>query len=347
MEYRRLGRTDIDVSVICLGTMTWGEQNSEADGHAQLDLALDRGVNFIDTAEMYAVPTKEETYGRTEEIIGTWIAARGRRDRVVLATKVTGPSDRFPYVRDGGSRLNRAHIEAAVDASLKRLQTDYIDLYQLHWPERDTKPFGPLGYQPGDDGDAVPLEETLDALDRVVRTGKVRHVGVSNETPWGTMRYMALADAGKGPRMVSIQNRYSLLMRAFEVGLAEVAVREQCGLLAYSPMAGGALSGKYLDGAKPPGARATLFPAFATRYFTEQGVKATAAYVDVARKHGLDPGQMALAFVNTRPFVTANIIGATTLEQLDKDIASIDVSLSETVLDEIEAIHDTYTYPCP
>jgi aryl-alcohol dehydrogenase-like predicted oxidoreductase len=347
MEYRRLGRTDLQVSAICLGTMTWGEQSSEADAHAQLDLALESGVSFIDTAEMYAVPTKAETYGRTEEIIGSWLAVPGRRARVVLATKVTGPGERFPYIRDGKPRLNRAHIEAAVDASLKRLRTDTIDLYQLHWPERDTEPFGPLGYRPGNDGGAVPLEETLDALDRVVRTGKVRQAGLSNETPWGTMRFMALAESGKGPRMASIQNRYSLLNRSFEVGLAEVAVREDCGLLAYSPMAGGALSGKYLDGARPAGARATLFPHFATRYFTERGIAATRDYVALARTHSLDPGQMALAFVNSRSFVTATIIGATTLEQLKSDIASIDVSLSREVLDGIERIHDANPFPCP
>ncbi|HTO80713.1 MAG TPA: NADP(H)-dependent aldo-keto reductase [Methylomirabilota bacterium] len=345
MQYRRLGRSDIRVSAICLGTMTWGEQNTEAEGFAQMDYALDRGVNFWDVAEMYPVPPRKETYGRTETIIGNWFASRKRRDKVVLATKVAGPDERLTYIRDGKPRLNKAHIDAAVDASLKRLRTDYIDLYQLHWAERTTNAFGRLAYEPPKREDGTPLEETLAALADLVKAGKVRHVGLSNESAWGAMRYLALADAGKGPRMVSIQNAYGLLNRSFEVGLAEVAHREDCGLLAYSPLGMGMLSGKYLAG-DPPGARLTLFKVF-KRYRTPGGVAATEAYVKLAREHGLDPAQMALAFINSRPFVTANIIGATTLDQLQANIASIDLTLPPAVLDGIEAIHRQYTYPCP
>jgi aryl-alcohol dehydrogenase-like predicted oxidoreductase len=346
MQYRQLGRSDIKVSAICLGTMTWGEQNTQEQGFEQMDYALDQGVNFWDTAEMYAVPPRQETYGRTEEIIGNWFKSRRKRDKVVLATKVAGPDQRFSYVRDGKPRLNRTHILAAIDASLKRLQTDHVDLYQLHWAERDTNAFGKLGYAPSHDNDGTPLEETLDVLAEIVKSGKARQIGVSNESAWGTMRYLALAEAGRGPRMASIQNAYSLLNRSFEVGLAEVAAREQCGLLAYSPLAMGALSGKYLNGAQPEGARLTLYKHF-KRYLTPPGVAATAAYVKLAGEHGLDPTQMALAFVTSRPFVTANIIGATTMEQLKSNIASSEIKLSQAVLDGIDAIHKVYTYPCP
>ncbi|WP_119460680.1 NADP(H)-dependent aldo-keto reductase [Rhodospirillaceae bacterium SYSU D60014] len=346
MEYRRLGRTDLQVSAIGLGTMTWGEQNTEAEAHRQMDLALDHGVTFWDAAEMYPVPPRAETYGRTEEIIGSWLKRHGRRDRLVLASKVAGPDERLTYIRDGKPRLDRRHIPAALEASLRRLQTDYIDLYQLHWPDRDTNIFGQLGYDENGEADSVPLAETLDVLADLVRSGKVRAIGLSNETAWGAMRFLALAEDGRGPRMVSIQNPYSLLNRSFEVGLAEVAVREQCGLLAYSPLAMGVLSGKYLGGANPPGSRLARFPQF-QRYRGPQAEGAAAAYVALAREHGLDPAQMALAYVTSRPFVTSTIIGATNLEQLATDIASIDVTLSEEVLDGIEAIHRVYTYPCP
>ena len=346
MQYRQLGRSDIRVSAICLGTMTWGEQNTQDDGFAQMDYALDRGVNFWDAAEMYPVPPRRETYGRTEEIIGNWFKARGKRDNVVLATKVAGPDQRFSYVRDGKPRLNRTHILAAIDASLKRLRTDYVDLYQLHWAERDTNAFGKLAYAPTRDDDGTPLAETLDVLAEVVKSGKARQVGLSNESAWGAMHYLALAEAGRGPRMASIQNAYSLLNRSFEVGLAEVAMRERCGLLAYSPLGMGALSGKYLNGAEPAGARLTVWKHF-KRYLTPTGVAATAEYVKLARRHGLDPAQMALAFATGRPFVTANIIGATTMEQLKSNIASGEIKLSQEVLDGIDAIHKVYTYPCP
>jgi len=346
MEYRRLGRTDLRVSAICLGTMTWGEQNSEAEGYAQMDQALDQGVNFWDAAEMYPVPPRLETYGRTEAIIGTWFARRGGRDRVVLATKVAGPDPRFGFLRGGDLAYTRVNLRRALEASLTRLQTDYVDLYQLHWPERRVNCFGRLAYDGDPAKDGTPLAETLAGLGELVAEGKIRHVGLSNDTPWGVMRMLQLAEAGVGPRPVSIQNPYNLLNRTFDVGLAEVALHEDCGLLAYSPLAMGLLTGKYEDGAAGPAARLNRFPVFA-RYSGDHAAAATAAYVALARQHGLDPGQMALAFVNRRNFVTSTIIGATTPAQLASDIASLAVTLDPAVIDGIEAIHRRYTYPCP
>lgn len=345
MEYRRLGRSDIEVSILCLGSMTWGEQNSEAEAFQQMDYAVAQGINFIDTAEMYSAPSRRETYGRSEEIIGSWLAARGNRERIVLATKVTGPSDGFDYMRGERTRLNKRHIDAAIEGSLRRLGTDYVDLYQLHWPDRSMKAFGALGHV-HKEGEETPPEETLDALAALVRAGKVRCVGLSNETPWGVMRFLALADAGRGPRMVSIQNPYSLLNRSFEARLAEVALREDCGLIAYAPVAAGALTGKYLNGRRPAGARFTLFPQN-RRYMGAQGQAAAAAYVDLARQHGLDSAQMALAYVLTRPFLTSAIMGATSVAQLENNLPAKDLVLSPEALSAIEAIHETYTYPCP
>jgi aryl-alcohol dehydrogenase-like predicted oxidoreductase len=326
--------------------MTFGEQNTESQAHAQLDRAMDAGINFIDTAEMYPVPPRAETQGETERHIGSWLAARGCRDRVVLATKVAGPADWIPYLRGGQARLDRGNIEAAVDASLRRLRTDYIDLYQLHWPDRETNFFGQLGYRPPAQDRSVPLLETLQALGDLVKAGKLRHVGVSNETPWGLMRFLTLAERHGLPRMVSIQNPYNLLNRSFEIGLAEAAMREQCGLLAYSPLAFGVLSGKYIGGARPPGARLTLFERF-NRYSSEQAEWATRKYVALAHAHGLDPAQMALAWVTSQPFVTANIIGATTLEQLESNLASADLRLTEEVIAGIEEIHAQQPNPAP
>ena len=347
MRYTELAGSGIRVSRICLGSMTWGEQNSESEAHAQLDYALDQGVNFIDTAELYPVPPKAETQGRTESYIGSWLARRGNRDRVVLATKVVGPGDWVSYFRDGRPRLDRANIEAALDASLRRLQTDYVDLYQLHWPDRSTNFFGRLGYQSEPDApDTVPIEETLAVLADLVASGKVRTIGVSNETPWGTLRFVELARRNGWPRIVSIQNPYSLLNRTFEIGLAEIADREAVGLLAYSPLAFGVLSGKYLDGARPPGSRLALFSRF-DRYNSPEAERATRAYVALAREHALDPAQMALAYVNGRPFLTSNIIGATTPEQLAANIASIDLALPDEVLSGIEAIHVGQPNPAP
>jgi aryl-alcohol dehydrogenase-like predicted oxidoreductase len=344
MEKRKLGNTDIDVSVICLGTMTWGEQNSEAEAHSQLDYAVERGINFIDTAEMYPVPPRRETQGRTEAYIGSWLRRRGRRDDLVIASKVAGPGDWMSHLR-GGPRLDRAHMTEALEDSLRRLGTEYLDVYQIHWPARPTNFFGHMGYTHQEDAGATPIAETLEVLDHFVRQGKVRHVGISNETPWGAMQYLRLAERHSWPRIVSIQNPYNLLNRSFEVGLAEMAIREQAGLLAYSPLGFGVLTGKYLD-ESPANGRITLFPRF-SRYTNEQGVAATRAYVGLARAHGLSPAQMALAFVNSRPFLTSNIIGATTLAQLEEDVASAELVLGDEVLEAIETIHTRHPNPCP
>jgi len=346
MIYRRLGRTDIKVSALCLGTMTYGEQNSEADAHQQLDAALAAGINFIDTAEMYPVPPISETQGLTESYIGSWLKARSNRDQIILATKIAGPSASFSYLRGGKLGFDRSNIEVALNQSLKRLQTDYVDLYQLHWPERSTNFFGQLGYQHQPNESFTAFEEVLTVLSELVQAGKIRCIGLSNETPWGTMRFLQLAEQLNLPRMVSIQNPYSLLNRSFEVGLAEIAQREDVGLLAYSPLAFGVLSGKYLDGTWPADGRLTLFDRF-QRYTNPQGVAATRAYVELAHDHGLAPAQMALAYVTSRPFVTSNIIGATTMAQLQQNIDSTDLSLSSEVRDAIEALHQQHTYPCP
>ncbi|TDU26697.1 aryl-alcohol dehydrogenase-like predicted oxidoreductase [Panacagrimonas perspica] len=342
MEYRKLSHTELNVSLICLGTMTWGEQNTEVQAHEQMDYALAQGINFFDVAEMYPVPPKPDTQGRTEQYIGTWFKKTGKRKDIVLATKVTGPG--FAYLR-GGSKLDRKSVLSACDDNLKRLQTDYIDLYQVHWPQRPTNYFGKLGYE-HTNTPAVPIEETLGALDELVKQGKVRHVGVSNETPWGLHQYLSASREKKLTRIASIQNPYSLLNRSFEIGLAEFAHRENIALLAYSPMAFGVLSGKYLDGKRPADGRVTLFARF-SRYSNPQADGAAAEYVALAKKNSLDPAQMALAFVNSRPFLTSTIIGATTMEQLRSNIASEKIRLSADVLAEIEKIHQRFTIPCP
>jgi len=347
MEYRQLGNTDLKVSLICLGTMTWGEQNSQEDGFAQMDYAVEHGVNFFDTAELYSIPPNASTYGSTETIIGNWLKSRGSRDRIVLASKVAGPgADWIPHIRNANTRLDRRNIEAALHASLKRLQTDYLDLYQLHWPDRNTNYFGKLGYTHMRDEQTVPIEETLEVLNDLVKAGKIRHIGVSNETPWGVMEYLRVADTRHWPRLVSIQNPYSLLNRSFEIGLAEIAMRERVGLLAYSPLGFGVLSGKYLHGQQPAGARITLWPNY-SRYTNPQAIAATEAYVSLARQHGLEPSQMALAYINRREFLTSNIIGATSLAQLETNIASAELVLSASVLTEIEAIHARHPNPSP
>lgn len=343
MQTRSLGDTGINVSRLCLGTMTFGEQNSEAEAHAQLDRAVEFGINFIDTAEMYPVPPMGETQGRTERYIGSWLKAHGKREELVIATKVAGPG--MEHIR-GGSRLTRAHIHQAIDTSLERLQTDYIDLYQLHWPDRNSNFFGKLGYKPNADEDSTPLEETLSALKELVDAGKVRAIGLSNETAWGVMHSLRLAETLNLPRIASIQNPYNLLNRSFEVGLAEIAHRERVGLLAYSPLAFGVLSGKYLNGAQPAKGRLTLYERF-KRYTSDIAEQASRAYVDIAHKHGLDPAQMALAFVNSRPFLTSNIIGATTMDQLESNLASEELVLDQSTLDDIEAVHARMSNPCP
>jgi aryl-alcohol dehydrogenase-like predicted oxidoreductase len=347
MQYRRLGRSDLEVSLICLGSMTWGIQNTQDEGFEQMDLAFGEGVNFIDTAEMYPVAPKAETYGRTEEIIGNWMAARGNRDKVIVATKIVGPGDkRFSYIRNGETRFNAKHIANAVDTSLKRLKTDYIDLYQLHWPDRATNDFSALAYKHEDGAAETPIDETLEALDAVVKAGKVRWIGLSNENPWGVMRFLQEAEKGKGPRVVSVQNPYSFLNRSFETRLAEVALREAVGLLAYAPLAAGTLTGKYLNGQWPAGARRTLWPDN-RRYQGAQADKATAAYVNLAKDLGLDPAELALAFVLRQPFLGAAIIGATSLAQLKTNLGAARVTLSDDAVQALENIHKVYTYPCP
>jgi aryl-alcohol dehydrogenase-like predicted oxidoreductase len=345
MEFRQLGRTDLKVSSLCLGTMTWGEQNTETEAFAQIERAKAYGINFLDTAEMYPVPPRAETCGATETIIGNWFAKHRDRADWVLASKVAGPGNGISHIRGGSLRHNREHITSALDASLKRLKTDWIDLYQLHWPERSTNFFGQLGYQHKDET-FTPLQETLEVLGELVKAGKIRHVGLSNETPWGTMKFLQLAEQLNLPRAASIQNPYNLLNRSFEVGLSEVAIREQCGLLAYSPMAFGMLSGKYEGGARPTNARITLFSRF-TRYTNPQAQAACSRYVALAREHGLDPAQMALAFVTAQPFVTSNIIGATSLAQLDANLRSSELTLNQDVLDGIAAIHRDQPNPAP
>lgn len=348
MIYNSLGHSDIQVSRICLGTMTWGEQNSQTEAFQQMDYALSQGVNFWDTAELYAVPPSPETYGKTEEIIGNWLSKTGRRNEIVLASKIAGPSDFTTHIREGKSRFNRQQIHQALEGSLKRLQTDYLDLYQLHWPERQTNYFGQLGFTAPqhDTENMTDFEETLDVLTKLVKEGKIRQIGLSNETAWGTMKFLQIAEAKGLQKIVTVQNPYSLLNRSYEVGLAEIAYQEKVGLLAYSPLGFGVLSGKYLNGQTPPGARITLYPHY-DRYSNPNAIAATQAYAELAKKHGLTPTQLALAFVNSRPFVDANIIGATTLEQLKENIDSINVTLDEEVLLKIEEIHSQYTIPSP
>ena len=346
MKYRKLGHTNIDVSVICLSTMTWGEQNSREQAFEQMDYAVSQGVNFLDTAELYSIPPKAETYGRTEEIIGQWLQARGNRDEIVLASKIAGPGEGWiSHIRNGRTQFNRIDIGAGLDASLQRLQTDYIDLYQLHWPQRQTNFFGKLGFEPADD-EYTPLIETLEALYDQVQAGKIRYIGLSNETPWGVMQFLSLAEHYALPRVVSVQNPYSLLNRTYEIGLAEISWREKAGLLAYSPLGFGVLSGKYLGGAQPRGARLSLFPDY-TRYSSAAAITATERYVTLAQQHQLDPAQMALAYVHSRPFLTSTIIGATTMEQLKSNIDSINVALPSEVLAEIEVIHNDHPNPSP
>ncbi|WP_344953939.1 NADP(H)-dependent aldo-keto reductase [Zobellella aerophila] len=348
MKYQQLGTTDIKVSLIGLGTMTWGEQNNERDAHAQLDMALDYGVNLIDTAEMYPIPPSRDTQGATEQMIGNWLSASGKRDQLVLATKVVGPSRtprRPSYFRDGQAKLDRRNLFQAIEGSLRRLNTDYIDLYQLHWPDRTTNTFGQLGFQTLADEQTVPIEETLEALQALQQSGKIRHFGLSNETPWGMHQYLLQAGRHGLPRPVSIQNPYNLLNRTFEIGLSEFSLRERVGLLAYSPLAFGLLTGKYDHDPLPAHARLTLYSRFA-RYLDPRARAASSRYSALAREHGLSPAQLAQAFVNSRPFVSSNLIGATSLAQLQENLESISLELSDELLQAIEAIHLERPNPC-
>ena len=350
MEQRRLGRTDVFVSSLSLGTMTFGEQNTEAEGHTQLDHALDRGVNLIDTAELYPIPPRAETQGRTDEIIGTWMKARGNRDKVVLASKVVGRTGNT-WFRDNGAqgRLTRVQIEEAIDKALMRLQTDYIDLYQIHWPDRNVSGFGAnptIWSDPEPCADETPIEETLAVMGDLVRAGKIRHLGLSNESAWGTMRYLAAADRLGLPRVASIQNSYSLVNRTFETGLAEIAYREDVGLLAYSVLAQGYLTGKYRDGALPVGARKTLFDRL-QRYEKPGADAAITAYLDLADELGVSPAQLSIAFARSRPFRTSVILGATSLAQLEHDLGALELTITQEIEARITSIYQHHGSPCP
>lgn len=348
MKFSRLGDSDLLVSQICLGTMTWGEQNTQEEAHQQLDLAFDRKVNFIDTAEMYPVPPRKETYSQTESIIGKWPKIKTHRDQIILASKIVGPMN-SDYIRGGNYRFNKDNIFQALNSSLKRLSTDYLDLYQIHWPSRKTNFFGELFYTntPDDSPEAEDLIlETLEALQDCQRSGKIRTIGVSNETPWGTMKYLELARKNNLPKIVSIQNPYSLLNRSFEVGLSEISHREKVSLMSYSPLGFGVLSGKYLNGKKPEKARLTLYKNY-QRYSNEEAIKATTLYVNLAYQLNLTPSQLALAFVNSRSFCQATIIGATKLEQLEENINSININLDQEALEKIDSIHKLYPIPSP
>ena len=341
MKYKKLGDSGIEVSLICLGTMTWGEQNNQDQAFEQMDYALDRGVNFWDAAEMYPIPVKAETYGETERCIGNWFAKNGRRDEVILASKVTGRSNR-EWIRDGQeTRVNKKQIRQAVEGSLKRLKTDYIDLYQVHWPDRRMGLWGEGAgsYVHKDESDEAPILEAMETLSGLVREGKIRKIGVSNETPWGMGKYLEASEHHGCPRIVSVQNSYSLLNRIYEIGLSEFSFRENIGLLAYSPLAMGTLSGKYQGGVVPENSRMALFPNFLTRYRTTVAQQAIESYVQLAESYSLTPTALSLGFINSRPFVTSNIIGATTLAQLKENIESVEVEISEDLEQAIQQIH--------
>ena len=343
MQYRKLGKSNLDVSLICLGTMTFGKQNTQAEAFEQMDYALDAGVNFFDTAELYAIPPAPETYGKTETIIGNWFAARKNRDKVILASKAAGPGP--TWIRRGNNRLDRKNLTQAIEDSLQRLQTDYIDLYQLHWPNRPNFFFGRhWSYTPEGVDTAQEIEnfiEVLETLDEMIRAGKIRHFGLSNESAWGVMNYLKLSETRKLPRPVSIQNEYNLLNRHFDLDLAEIAMREEVGLLAWSPLATGMLTGKYLDNAIPAGSRWSL-PQKHNYRNKKRAHRAVAAYLKVAQKHGLDPAQMALAFVNSRSFLSSNIIGATNMEQLKSNMGSIKIALNKEALIDLESVRQDY-----
>ncbi|MFN7116711.1 MAG: NADP(H)-dependent aldo-keto reductase [Saprospiraceae bacterium] len=346
MIYSNLGTTDLKVSKICLGTMTFGQQNTEAEGHEQMDYAVNQGINFFDAAEMYSIPPRPETQGSTERIIGTWLKSRGGRDKVIIATKIVGPGSAFLHIRNP-LHINREQILQAIEGSLQRLQTDYVDLYQIHWPERNTNRFGKLNYEYDVNDPWVDnLQEVLETMDELVKAGKIRHFGVSNETAWGVMRFLHLSEKYDITRCQSIQNPYSLLNRTFEINLSEITHREQVGLLAYSPLAFGKLSGKYHNGTSEATARLNQFKQY-TRYNSPEAEQAIQQYIKLAQKYDMRPAQMALAFVNSRPFVTSNIIGATTMAQLKENIESINITLSNELLQEIDHIHKQIPNPAP
>ncbi len=349
MNFKKLGNTDLKVSTICLGTMTWGEQNSQKDAFEQIDYAIDRGINFFDTAELYAVPMKPETRGKTSQFIGEWFLKTKNRKKIILADKVVGRSS-MPWLRPNGEKacLNKKQIEFAIDRSLKDLKTDYIDLYQVHWPDRPSGAFsGKMEYEHKNSDNSVSIEETLEALNNLVKSGKVRHIGISNETAWGTNQYLKYSEKKKLARIVSIQNVYNFLNRGFEVDLSEIAIREKVGLLAYSPLASGYLSGKYRNGAMPKNSRMDLFYDYWPRYRTINSEKAIEEYWNLAKNFNLNITQMAIKFCEIQPFATSVIIGATTLEQLKTNIDSVDINLNKEIIKKIEEIQKKYPNPCP
>jgi len=345
MKFKKLGTTDLDVSLICLGTMTWGTQNTEKDAFEQMDYSIDNGVNFFDTAELYSVPPNSESYGKTEVMIGNWFEKRKNREKIVLATKVAGPG--CNWIRGGGNNFDEKTIGEAIDGSLKRLKTDYIDLYQLHWPERSTNFFGKRDYTlDSEEGDWNSFESVLKALEKFIKSGKIRYIGMSNETPYGLSKYIELSKNKNLPRMMSVQNPYNLVNRTYEIGMSEISIREKCGLLVYYPLATGALSVKYRNGQMPKNSRQALFKGW-ERHLNPLAMRAYEEYYKLAKESNMTMAQLAQAFVNTRPFVTSNIIGATTMEQLKENIDSVNIELSDEILNKIDVIHNNNPNPSP
>ena len=345
MKFKKLGNTDLDVSLICLGTMTWGTQNTEKEAFEQMDYAVGQEINFFDTAELYSVPPNSESYGKTEKMIGNWFQKRKNREKIILASKVAGPG--CDWIRDGKNSFDEKNIGLAIDGSLKRLQTDYIDLYQLHWPERSTNTFGRRDYvHRENEREWNSFESILQALQKFIKKGKIRYIGISNETPFGLSKYLEISKNKNLPRMMSVQNPYSLVNRTYEVGMSEISIREKCGLLVYYPLAAGALSGKYRNNQMPKNARMTLFKGW-ERMINPLAMKAYDEYYKLAKESSLTMVQLAQAFVNSRPFVTSNIIGATTMDQLKENINSINIELTEEILDKINKIHDNNPNPSP
>ena len=345
MKFKKLGTTDLDVSLICLGTMTWGTQNTEKDAFEQMDYSIDKGINFFDTAELYSVPPNSDSYGKTEAMIGNWFEKRKNREKIILATKIAGPG--CNWIRGGGNNFNEKIIGEAINGSLKRLKTDYIDLYQLHWPERSTNFFGKRDYTvDSEEGEWNSFESVLKALEKFIKSGKIRYIGMSNETPYGLSKYIELAKNKNLPRMMSVQNPYNLVNRTYEIGMSEISIREKCGLLVYYPLATGALSGKYRKGQMPKNSRQALFKGW-ERHLNPLAMKAYEEYYKLAKEYDMTMAQLAQAFVNTRPFVTSNIIGATTMDQLKENIDSVNIELSHEIIERINIIHNNNPNPSP
>ena len=345
MNFKKLGNTDLKVSTICLGTMTWGEQNDQKEAFEQMDYAEDCGVNFFDTAELYAIPPNKKTYGKTEEIIGNWFKQKKNRKKIILATKIAGPGP--SWIRGGGLQYSEKNIEKAVNDSLKRLKTDFIDLYQLHWPERNTNYFGKLGFEYNPNEKWNDFKSILEILKKLIDKGKIRHIGLSNETAWGLSKFLEISKAYELPKIMSVQNPYNLINRTYEVGLAEISIRETSGLLAYSPLAFGFLTGKYRNNNLPNGSRMKLFGDFFPRYKSTNSIKAIEDYYKIAKKYNLSLTQMALAFINSRTFVTSNIIGATTMDQLKENLGCLNIKLNKEIIEEINSIHKNNPNPAP